>query len=256
MTEIIDGHRHLGRGVDMDDNLDHLLADMDEHGVAGTVLIPTDREIAVDNRAGNDAVLAAAAAHPARLWPMATVNPWFGDQAVAELVRAVGNGAVGLKLHPALQGFVLCHPMVHPLIATCQTLGVPVYVHTGTPPYAQPLQLVELARTFPEVTFVMGHAGSTDLKADAQVAATMAPNLVVETSWSLPARLTQLVEAYGADRVMFGSDAPLSDLGLELANHRAAELAAPAAAAVMGGTARRLFGTRVGAQRTVGMAGS
>jgi predicted TIM-barrel fold metal-dependent hydrolase len=173
---------------------------------------------------------------------VATVNPWFGEQAVTELGRAVGTGAVGLKLHPALQGFVLCHPMVHPVVAECQALGVPVYVHTGTPPYAQPLQLVELARTFPEVTFVMGHAGSTDLKADAQVAADLAPNVVVETSWSLPARLRQLVEAYGADRVMFGSDAPLSYLGLELANHRAAELSAPDAAAVLGGTARRLFG--------------
>ncbi|MDX6259223.1 MAG: uncharacterized protein QOH84_911 [Kribbellaceae bacterium] len=242
MTEIIDGHRHLGRGVDLDDDLDHVLADMDEHGVASTVLIPTDREIAVDNRAGNDAILAAAAAHPDRLLPMATVNPWFGERAVAELGRAVGNGAVGLKLHPALQGFVLCHPMAHPVVAECQVLGVPVYVHTGTPPYAQPLQLVELARTFPEVTFVMGHGGSTDLKADAQVAAEMAPNIVVETSWTLPARLRQLVEVYGADRVMFGSDAPLSHLGLELANHRAAELAAPDAAAVLGGTARRLFG--------------
>jgi predicted TIM-barrel fold metal-dependent hydrolase len=242
MAEMIDGHRHLGRGVDMDDDLDSILADMDEHGVSRTVLIPTDREIAVHNRAGNDAVLAAAAAHPDRLLPMATVNPWFGEQAVTELGRAVGNGAVGLKLHPALQGFVLCHPMVHPVVAECQALGVPVYVHTGTPPYAQPLQLVELARTFPEVTFVMGHAGSTDLKADAQVAADLAPNVVVETSWSLPARLRQLVEAYGADRVMFGSDAPLSYLGLELANHRAAELSAPDAAAVLGGTARRLFG--------------
>ncbi|HEY0470339.1 MAG TPA: amidohydrolase family protein [Kribbella sp.] len=242
MTETIDGHRHLGRGVDMDDTLDHILADMDEHGVSRTVLIPADREIAVDNQRGNDAVLVAADAHPERLLPMATVNPWFGDRAVAELSRAVGNGAVGLKLHPALQGFVLCHPMVHPVVAECQALGVPVYVHTGTPPYAQPLQLVELARTFPEVTFVMGHAGSTDLKADAQVAAEMAPNVVVETSWSLPARLRQLVEAYGADRVMFGSDAPLSYLGLELANHRAAELPAADAAAVMGGTARRVFG--------------
>ncbi|TDW23194.1 amidohydrolase family protein [Kribbella kalugense] len=242
MTDVIDGHRHLGRGVDTVDDLDHLLADMDAHGVARTVLIPTDREIAVDNRAGNDAMLAAATTHPDRLLPMATVNPWFGAQAVAELRRAVYAGAVGLKLHPALQGFVLCHPMVHPLIAECQTLGVPVYVHTGTPPYAQPLQLVELARTFPKVTFVMGHAGSTDLKADAIPAAHLAANVVVETSWSLPARLRQLVETYGAHRVMFGSDAPLSSLGLELANHRAADLSAPDAAEVFGGTAQRVFG--------------
>jgi Binding-protein-dependent transport system inner membrane component len=89
MAEMIDGHRHLGRGVDMDDDLDSILADMDEHGVSRTVLIPTDREIAVHNRAGNDAVLAAAAAHPDRLLPMATVNPWFGEQAVTGFFRSL-----------------------------------------------------------------------------------------------------------------------------------------------------------------------
>jgi predicted TIM-barrel fold metal-dependent hydrolase len=238
---VVDGHRHLGRGVDMNDDVDRILADMDDHGVAMTVLVPCDREIAVDNRTGNDAVLAAAAAHPDRLLPMATVNPWYGEQAVTEIRRSVQGGAVGLKLHPALQGFVLCHPMVHPVVAECQASGIPIYVHTGTPPFAQPLQLVELARTFPEEIFILGHAGSTDLKADALVAAGMAPNIVVETSWTLPSRLTQLVEAYGADRVMFGSDAPLSSLGIELANHSTAGLGMEDAAAVMGGTARRIF---------------
>jgi predicted TIM-barrel fold metal-dependent hydrolase len=240
-VRVIDGHRHLGRGVDIDEDVDQILADMDEHGVSMAVVVPSDREIAVDNRVGNDAVLAAAAAHPDRLLPMATVNPWYGTRAVTELRRAVQGGAVGLKLHPALQGFLLCHEMVHPVVAECQASRLPIYVHTGTPPFAQPLQLVELARTFPEAVFIMGHAGSTDFKADALAAAVGAPNIVVETSWTLPRRLAQLVEAYGADRVMFGSDAPLSSLGLELANHWAAGLATRDAAAVMGGTALRVL---------------
>lgn len=241
-TTVVDGHRHLGVGVDMDDRAEDIVADMDRHDVAMTVVVPSDREIAVDNRAGNDSVLAAAAAHPQRLAAMATVNPWYGNRAVDELRRALTHGAVGLKLHPALQGFPLCHELAHPVIAEAGDHGVPVYVHTGTPPYAQPLQLAELARTFPAVTFIMGHAGSTDLKADAVPAARLADNIVVETSWTLPARLAELVDALGATRVLFGSDAPLSSLAIELANHRAAALEPAALATVLHGTAQRVLG--------------
>jgi predicted TIM-barrel fold metal-dependent hydrolase len=215
---------------------------MDANGVAASVLVPALRHIAVDNREGNDEVLAAAASSRGRLIPMCSVNPWYGSRAVTEFRRAATAGAVALKLHPALQGFCLTDRLVHAVVKEADTLGLPIYVHTGTPPYAQPLQLAELARTFAQVTFVMGHAGSTDLAADAVAAAELAGNIVVETSWTLPARLVRMVESLGSSRVMFGSDAPFSDLSLEIFNHRAAELSPEDMNAVMGLTALRLFG--------------
>lgn len=223
-------------------DVDWLVADMDANGVDASVIVPSDRQIAVDNREGNDTLLAAAKSWPGRLLPMCTVNPWYGMRAIDELRRTAEAGAVGLKLHPALQGFPLCHPLVHPVVAEASSFGLPIYAHTGTPPYAQPLQLAELARTFDGATFVLGHAGSTDLKADAIAAAQVASNIVLETSWTMPHQLLLIVEAVGADRVMFGSDAPLSSLSLELFNHRSAGLEPTAMAAVMGGTASRVLG--------------
>lgn len=239
---VIDAHRHLGRGVDIVAGVDEVVADMEANDVVASVIVPSDRQIAVDNREGNDCVLEAAKSSSGRLLPMCTVNPWYGQRAIDELRRAAEAGAVGLKLHPALQGFPLCHPLVHPVVAEASALGLPIYVHTGTPPYAQPLQLAELARTFADATFVLGHAGSTDLKADAIAAAQVAPNIVLETSWTMPHQLVLIVEAVGASRVMFGSDAPLSSLSLELSNHLAAGLEPAAMADVMGGTASRVLG--------------
>lgn len=213
---------------------------MDDYGIGRTVLVPSHREIATGT--GNRRVLRAAEIAPGRLSAMAAVNPWYADQAVTDLREAVALGAVGLKLHPALQGFLACSSVVYPLLQEVRRLGVPVYVHTGTPPYAQPLQVVELARQWPDITFVIGHAGSTDLKRDAMVAATMADNLLVETSWTLPLRLEELVEAWGPDRVIFGSDAPESSLAIELGNHVAADLPEDVVAALMGDNARRILG--------------
>jgi uncharacterized protein len=239
-TPAIDVHRHLPDGDDVDTLVDEILSDMEEYGIDRTVLVPSHREIATGT--GNRRVLRAAAVAAGCLTAMAAVNPWHGENAVADLREAVALGAVGLKLHPALQGFLACGSVVYPLLQEVRRLGVPVYVHTGTPPYAQPLQVVELARQWPDITFVLGHAGSTDLKRDALVAAKMADNLLVETSWTLPLRLKELVEAWGPDRVVFGSDAPESSLGIELANHRAAALSDDVVTALMGGNARRILG--------------
>jgi predicted TIM-barrel fold metal-dependent hydrolase len=221
-----------------------ILADMGHNGVSMTVLVPSDFEIAVENQSGNDRVLKLAAQHEGVFAGMATVNPWYGKKAIAELRRAAGNGAVGLKLHPVLQGFALCDPLVHPVIEEARTLNLAVYAHTGSPAYAEPLQLAELARTFPDVRFILGHGGSTDFKADALAAAQLAENIVIETSWTLPERLLRLVDVLGAHRVMFGSDAPYSSLKLELANHRSASLDPVALSEVMGGTARRILCVR------------
>lgn len=236
----IDIHRHLPDGADVEPLVDEIVSDMDECGIDRTVLVPSHREIATGT--GNRRVLRAAAVGAGRLRAMAAVNPWHGELAIADLREAVALGAVGLKLHPALQGFLACGSVVYPLLDEVGRLGVPVYIHTGTPPYAQPLHVVELARQWPDITFVLGHAGSTDLKRDALVAASMADNLLVETSWTLPLRLRELVEAWGPDRVVFGSDAPESSLAIELANHWAADLPDEAAVPLMGDNARRILG--------------
>jgi predicted TIM-barrel fold metal-dependent hydrolase len=239
---IVDGHCHVGIGHEYQQSVPDLLRDMDTLGVDRAVICPVDRCIAVDNREGNDFVIDAARAHPERLYAFATANPWYGGRAADELRRALGEGARGIKLHPALQGFMLCDELVYPLVEVAAELGVPMFFHTGTPAFALPTQLVELARRFPQVNFIMGHMGSTDFKAEAPAAAAQVKNIYLDTSWILPHWTQQAIAHVGPERVLFGSDSPLSTLEIELGCKRGANLPSQVFDKLMGVNMLRLLG--------------
>lgn len=238
---IVDSHCHIGAGVRKAVAEKELLHAMDASGVQCAVLCSVDQFIAVDNREGNDEVLRAIRAHPDRLWGLAAANPWFGRKAVDELRRSLDAGVHGLKINSHLQGFILSDPLVHPLVEVCREYAVPLYAHTGTPITAEPFQLAELARTFPDVDMVMGHMGYTDFWYDAVPAALQSENLYLETSLIDIMNIRNAIEKVGADRILFGSDYPESDLALELEKIAMIEMSDDARNAVLGGNARELW---------------
>ncbi len=213
---IIDSHCHVGSGLRKRITPEELLRHMDSQGVERAVVCSVDQYVAVRNRDGNDQVLAAVGQWPDRFWGLAAVNPWFQEDAVAELARCLDAGLAGLKLNSHLQGFVLSDPLVHPLLELCRARRAPVYAHTGTFITAEPFQLAELARSFPEVPFVMGHMGFADLWTDAVPAALQADNIYLETSLIDQMNIANAVEKVGPRRILFGSDVPESDLSLEI----------------------------------------
>jgi predicted TIM-barrel fold metal-dependent hydrolase len=245
MSTVVDGHCHVGVGHEYRQLPDDLLQEMDTYGVDRAVICPVDRCIAVDNREGNDFVLSTARNHPGRFYAFATANPWYGERAVAELRRAIGEGARGIKLHPPLQGFVLCDDLVFPLVELAEELAVPMFFHTGTPAFSIPTQLAELALRFPKVNFIMGHMGSTDFKLEAAAVALQSANIYLDISWILPELVTRAVAAVGAERVLFSSDSPLSTLRIEMGCRRAARLTDEERANVMGLSMLRLLGETV-----------
>src|SRR5438105_4868856 len=111
-TPMIDAHVALGLEHHLRLDVADLLRRMDEYDVAVAVARPAGAELAVFNRRGNDRVLSAGP----RVRGLATANPWFGAEAVAELDRCRGLGAVGLYLHPTRQGFLPTDPVAEPLI--------------------------------------------------------------------------------------------------------------------------------------------
>ena len=238
---IIDSHCHLGVGFRKRTTVDELLREMDRAGVERAVVSTVDEFIAVSNREGNDEVLRAVRAHPDRLKGLSAVNPWFREKGVSELSRCLEAGLSGLKLNSHLQGFVLSDPLVHPLVATCRSFGVPLYAHTGTPVVAEPFQLAELARAFPDVPMVLGHMGYTDFWYDAVPAALQSQNIYLETSLIDIMNIRTAIEKVGPDRILFGSDFPESDLSLEVEKMSMVEMTAEARARIMGENAARLW---------------
>ncbi len=216
MNQIIDCHCHLGSGHDYRQSIAKQLDEMDYFGIGKAVICTVDKFLAVENKKGNDFILKAANQFPNRFIPFATANPWYGKKALIELNRSINNGARGIKLHPSIQGFLLCDELVYPIVELACEHQLPIYFHTGTPAYSQPMHVAELALRFPEANLIMGHMGSTDFWIDAVPAAQLASNIYVDTSWSLPDKIRHAVDSLGADRVLFGSDSPLSSYSVEI----------------------------------------
>jgi predicted TIM-barrel fold metal-dependent hydrolase len=243
---VIDAHVTIGASRDVELASEALLAQMDAHGVHQALIAPAERFGAVNNHVGNQLVAATAGASTGRLLPYAVATPWLGAEALDVLAEAAGLGARALKLDPAVQGFDLLDGQVDPLLGFAEQHRWPVYVRTGTPPYAVPLPLATLARRFPNVAFILGRNGSTDFWQDVLPALTMAANLYADTAatfWDLGLAPLVANPDIGVRRIIFSSNAPFDALlGSQLDNVYALPISDADRADVLGGTISRLLG--------------
>lgn len=251
-SPVFDAHATLGQGIFGRLDLPSLLAQMDAFGIQAALAAPGDRWLAVDNRAGHDALLDAIHRHPDRIGGYATANPWYGQRGLDELARALDAGLVAVKVHPPRQGFALLDEVAVPLWEWIAARRVPVYVVTGTA-MATPLQLAELARRYPDTAWIMGRSGRTDYGwLDFARAVRQAPNIYVETAHNLPASLGRLIATLGPERILFAGDLPDTNLRIELAKlddihldatrPDSSPLDAQSRALIMGGNLARLVG--------------
>jgi predicted TIM-barrel fold metal-dependent hydrolase len=240
---LIDAYCVLGVDREYDLTAPALVQAMDRAGVDRAVIAPVDRYLAVDNQAGNDFILQAAAGHPGRFFAACSVNPWCGPAGLAELRRAIAAGARLIVLHPAVQGYLANDELVWPVLEVAQAERLPVYIHTGPPGNATPWQLVDLAERFPAVDLIMGHCGATDFWYDVNDAALAAPNIYIESSLSRPFAFVQRIPIVGLERCLMGSFAPNNEFGFEWDQMRQA-VSPEAFGPVCGGNLRRLLEKR------------
>jgi predicted TIM-barrel fold metal-dependent hydrolase len=239
---ILDGHATIGANRDACLTRESLLASMAALEVDRTLISPPEPFLPVRNREGNELVLDAVRSSEGRLLAYAVATPWLGDEAVEELRRAQDGGAVALKLDPALQGFDLLDGQADPLVEFAVESGWPVYVRTGTPPHALPLQVSWLAARFPEGAFILGKSGATDFAHDGPASLAAAANVYADSAhveW--PTALAAADPERSGLRVIFTTDAPFADPAVELARVTEAPLAMAAEGAILGGTMARLL---------------
>jgi predicted TIM-barrel fold metal-dependent hydrolase len=240
---VLDGHAMVGIGRDASLAADELLATMDRLGIDRTLVSPAEGYLPVRNREGNELTAAATAASDGRLLAYAVATPWLGADAMEEVRRAREGGAVALKLDPALQGFDLLDGQAEPLVAFAIESGWPVYVRTGTPPHALPLQVAWLAGRFPEGNFLLGKAGATDFSHDGPATLAAAANVYADSVYvEWPTALAASDPSRTGRRVFFSTDAPFGDAAIELARVTEAPYDGDVRDAILGGTLSRLLG--------------
>ena len=175
----------------------------------------------------NDYVARIVAQYPDVFLGFASVDPWKGKVAIAELERAVKTlGLRGLKLHPIAQAFYPNDRRFYPLWETCTALKIPIMFHTGTTgvgagvpggnglklDYARPIPLLDdIAADFPNLTIIGAHP-SWPWQEEMLALAVHKTNVSIDLSgWSpkyFAPSLVQYANTLLQDRVLFGSDYP------------------------------------------------
>jgi uncharacterized protein len=190
---------------------DELVKIFDEAGIQAAMTLLSGAD-AADNRA----VWEAMQKHPTRIFGMCLVNARRGKAALDEFRTTVKEwGFKGLK-----------HGVESDeLVAAAAEMGVPVTIHTGGESWSPQTKtfyakIEEMARKYPELPIIMEHMGyrfAVDLAIEV---ARKYPNLYLGTTIPAAAEpylVRKAVREAGAEKVVFGSNAPfaLADLGVE-----------------------------------------
>lgn len=189
----------------------------------------------------NERVADAVRQHGRRLVGFGRVDPLLGDDAVADAEAALGELSLsGLFLHPWEETFRVGASLVDPIVAVARARGAPVLVATGYPWLSEPLQVADLARRFPDVTFLMTTGGQLNVsglgQTDAELALAGNSNVLVQTAGVYREDFLEgVVERFGAERLVFASSFPLMDTRLELLRARALHIGERERAKVLAG---------------------
>jgi predicted TIM-barrel fold metal-dependent hydrolase len=227
---LIDSHVHLGRslfGVELTEEA--LLASMDKHEIGQAVLIPI-KPPAYHLGPENDRIADTVSRHRDRFAGFARVDPWQGMAALAELRRGIETlGLIGLFLHPFEEQFAANDERTFPLLEYLDDHGLPLMIAGGYPVFSHPSQIGDLASQFPNLTIIATHGGQINISglllADALRTMRANPNVIMETSGIYREDFIEdTVAEIGADRVVWGSNAPYMDQGFETLRVRRAHL--------------------------------
>ena len=229
MNEIFDSHVHISRSYAPwlgDDAVSDQIETARRCGIdrmmisslgdTDYIAYPTPEEF----RAANDHILEAVGRFPETFFGLCYVSPEHPHASVDEIRRCVEDGPlVGIKLWISRKA---SDAAVDPILREAARLGIPVLQHawyktTGNlPDESTPADVAEMARRHPDVRIQMAHLNGVRERGVQDIAD--CPNVYIDTSGGEPesALIEYAVQTIGAERIVFGSDAPIRDFAVQL----------------------------------------
>ena len=203
---------------------DEYCADMEEQGIEkvvtwGIVMHPYGCHSTVEE------VADVVKRHPDRIIPFHCGDPLGGADAVADLDRAVKHfGFKGMKVFPSYNWVYPDDERIFPLYEKCAELNIPAVVHTGFTfnhgaylKYHHPADLDAVCAKYPELTVIAAHFGFQWVE-EAMTLMFKYRNLHADLAWFLLYPIDWVARSFAwakhfhlIDRIMFGSDYPLTD---------------------------------------------
>lgn len=160
----------------------------------------------------NDFLISAAEEYPDEFIGFMTLHPDFKD-IQTEIDRGIAAGVKGIKLHPDFQKFRIDDKKAYPIYEAAQG-KLPILFHMGDVryQYSRPEYLLNVIADFPELKIIGAHFGGwSEWGRGAELLA--GKDVWVDCSsarqWMQKEQFIALIDAFGADRVLFGSDYPM-----------------------------------------------
>jgi predicted TIM-barrel fold metal-dependent hydrolase len=205
------------------------------------VVQPTAEQI----RQANDHVIALVKGWPGRIHGYCYLNPLLGRQAcLDELQRCLDAGLIAIKLWVACASDV---PEVFPIVERAIDLDIPILQHSrlktggNSPNETEPRQMANLAVRYPQAKLILAHCGGAweyGIKA-----VRCCPNVIVDVSGANPTQglLEMALRDLGAERILFGTDAPLRSFASQIAKVDAVKIPRKVRTMILCDNAMRLF---------------
>ncbi|NOX98532.1 MAG: amidohydrolase family protein [Verrucomicrobia bacterium] len=198
-----------------------------------------------DLRRQNDAVLEAIEAFPDRLFGFVYLNPKHVQTSLDELERCVAKGPmVGVKLWIAQS---CADPTIDPIIKRAAELNAVIFQHawykTGgnNPGESTPDDVATLAKRFPNLPLVCGHTGGNWELGIPAIRAHKNISIGIAGSDPTAGFVEMAVRELGAERILYGSDAPGRSFASQLAKVLGANISQKDKNLILGGNLKKLL---------------
>lgn len=212
---IIDAHTHMGANYGTSLSIataDEMIALMDRENVACAFTSP--HSALFDPSAMNRELEDAMSRFPGRFYGYFTFNPNYADRFNARLGDILTiPGYLGIKLLPGYHRYDLDGPAYDDVLDFALAHELPVLSHTwGELPYNAPKNAEGVLKKRPKLRLIMGHTSPGEAEAAITLAKTY-PNIYLDLCdiHRHNGIVDRLVNAVGADRVLFGTDMPWYD---------------------------------------------
>ena len=197
----------------------------------------------------NRFIAETVAALPEKLTGLGTLHP-DSEELERDIGELISLGLRGVKLHPDIQGVAIDDPRMHRIYSLCRG-HLPILMHTGDFrfDYSNPNRMRPILDAYPDLTVIGAHFGGWSVWDAAERSLAGYENLYVDCSSSLyalsPLRVRELIDAFGVDRVLFGTDYPMWEPEAEVAAFMALPLSGAEREAILFENAAALFDIRI-----------
>lgn len=157
---------------------------------------------------GNSSVISLAALHPQT------------PDAANEVCNIARMGFTGIKFHPEYQSFRFNDATMDDIWAAMSEKGLVAYLHAGgervfsAPFHSSPSEILSLHQRFPKLKIAAAHLGGFGMWDEVEEML-IGENVFLDLShtffWMANEQIFRMIRMHGADRILFGTDAPWQD---------------------------------------------